>query len=185
LIRLIGRLMRSLSGTSSQEQHAERERQQLTALIEWVEKQALDNLRFRIQDAENIAKESNTTLTVLLAALGGGIAYCAKLLEADADQEVVAGVVVALAYVAGLCGVLVVKCMKIMAMPVPTNEPRNLLQKGFSLNAVREVELQNVQARIDEAVARNDVTSAWLNRVRLLAVFTPLVFAIGMALAEL
>ena len=154
-------------------------------LIDWVEKQALENLKFRIQDAENIAKESNTTLTILLAALGGGIAYTAKLIEADAEQPVMAGMLMSLIYIAVLCGVLLLKCMKIAAMPVPTNEPRNLFQKQFSLDAIREAELANVQARIDEAVARNDFVAAWLNRVRFLAVLTPLIFLMALALTAL
>jgi hypothetical protein len=181
LLHLLKALLSRLDAAPS----ADSEKAKRQELIEWVEKQALENLRFRIQDAETIAKESNATLTILLAALGGGIAYCAKLVEADASREVLAGMISALSYVAVLCGLLLNRCLKIAAMPVPTNEPRNLLRKDFSLNAIREAELLNVQARIDEAVARNDFTADWLNRVRFLAVLTPLVFGAAMVLAGL
>jgi hypothetical protein len=177
------RLLQALLGGDGRKHEDERRSER--ELIDWVEKQALENLRFRIQDAENISKESNTTLTILLAALGGGIAYTAKLLEADSEQTVVVAMATTLVYIAVLCAVLLQKCMKIVAMPVPTNEPRNLFQKRFSLDAIREVELSNVQARIDEAVARNDASAAWLNRVRFLAILAPLVFGIALGAAAL
>ena len=50
----------------------------MTDLLDWVEKQALENLRFRIQDADNLTKESNTTLTILLAGMGASLAYGIK-----------------------------------------------------------------------------------------------------------
>ena len=151
----------------------------MSELLDWVEKQALENLRFRIQDADNLTKESNTTLTILLAGMGASLAYGIKLLEGKPEMWVVLAVFVFSAYLLVLSAVLIFKCLNISAIPAPTNEPQHLYQVNFALDKLREVELKNIQDRINEAVQRNDTVASWLNRVRLLAVCSPIVFVIS------
>lgn len=146
-------------------------------LLDWTEKAALENLKFHLQNADNLAKEASTTLTVFLAGLGAALAYTLKAIDAGAVTSTAAGATGLMLYLTALCGLLVFKCMKIAPIPAPTNEPRNLYQKDFSLDVLREVELNNTQERINQAVARNDGTTAWLNRVRVMAVVSPLIFA--------
>lgn len=148
----------------------------MTDLLDWVEKQALENLRFRIQDADNLTKESNTTLTILLAGMGASLAYGIKLLDANSESWILLAVFMFSAYLLVLCMLLIFKCLKISAIPAPTNEPQNLYQVEFSLEALREVELKNLQERINETVRRNDMVATWLNRIRLLAVCSPIIF---------
>lgn len=150
----------------------------MSELLEWVEKQALENLRFRIQDAENLTKESNATLTLLLAGMGAGLAYGIKLLDTNAEPWLLLSVFIFAAYLLVLCALLVFKCLKISAIPAPTNEPKNLYQVEFTLASLREAELKNVQQRINEAVMRNDMVATWLNRVRLFAVGSPVIFSV-------
>ncbi|HEX5338937.1 MAG TPA: hypothetical protein VFW53_10920 [Gallionella sp.] len=145
-------------------------------LLDWTEKAALENLKFHLQNADNLAKEANTTLTVLLAALGAALAYTLKASDSGIVTTATIGVAVLTLYLTSLCGLLVFKCMKIAPIPAPANEPRNLYQKDFEFDALREVELSNMQERIDQAVARNDGTTAWLNRVRIGAVLSPFIF---------
>ena len=145
-------------------------------LLDWAEKAALENIKFHLQNSDNLAKEATTTLTVLLAGLGAALAYTLKALDSGIATTTTAGAAGMTLYLAALSGLLVFRCMKIAPIPAPTNEPRNLYQKGFELDALREVELTNIQERIDQAVARNDGTTAWLNRVRLLAVLSPFIF---------
>jgi len=64
-------------------------------------------------------------------------------------------------------------------MPSPTNEPLNLYQNDFTLQQIRQTELNNIQIRIQQATERNGATAYWLNRVRLLATSTPLVFGLA------
>jgi hypothetical protein len=78
-------------------------------LLEWVEKQALENLRFRIQDAENLTKESNATLTLLLAGMGAGLAYGIKLLDTTAEPWLLLSVFMFAAYLLVLCALLYCK----------------------------------------------------------------------------
>jgi len=150
----------------------------MSDLLEWVEKQALENLRFRIQDAENLTKESNTTLTLLLTGMGAGLAYGIKLLDSNAEPWLLLSVFMFSAYLLVLCALLIFKCIKISAIPAPTNEPKNLYQVEFTLDSLREAELKNVQQRINEAVTRNDTVAAWLNRIRLFAVCSPIIFTV-------
>jgi hypothetical protein len=154
-------------------------------LLDWTEKAAQENLKFHLQNADNLAKEANTTLTVLLAALGAALAYTLKVFDAGTATAATAGAAGLTLYLTALCGLLVFKCMKIAPIPAPTNEPRNLYQKDFALDALREVELNNTQERIDQAVARNDGTTAWLNKVRVLAVLSPFIFAVVFACTAL
>lgn len=155
----------------------------MSELLEWVEKQALENLRFRIQDAENLTKESNTTLTLLLTGMGAGLAYGIKLLDSNAEPWLLLSVFMFSAYLLVLCALLIFKCIKISAIPAPTNEPSNLYQVEFSLDSLREAELKNVQQRINEAVTRNNLVAAWLNRIRLFAVGSPIIFSVVAFLA--
>jgi hypothetical protein len=69
-------------------------------------------------------------------------------------------------------------------LPALYNEPQNLYQPKYTLYQLREVELQNIQARIVEARIRNEATAGALNRVRLWAIASPLFFAITAYLAE-
>lgn len=150
--------------------------------LEWIEKAALENLRGHLQIADGLAKESATTLTILLAALSGAFGYALSV------SEYRIGSVALTAYLFALCFVLVTRCMMIKEFPATTNEPRNLNQQGFSFDALRNAELKNLQDRIDQAAQRNAITAQWLNRVRLGAICSPLIFAIvtfAMALAHL
>jgi hypothetical protein len=137
-------------------------------VIDWVEKAALENLRSHLLSTDAMTREANSTLTILLAALSGAFAYALK-----GDEH--AGLAYVLTtYLSLLSLLLVWFCMRITRAPAPTNEPRNLMQEGYELEALRRAELKNIQERIDEAAQRNFVTARWLNRVRMAAVCAPL-----------
>ena len=147
-------------------------------ILEWVEKAALENLRGHWQTADTLAKEAGTTLAILLAMLSGAFTYAL-------NGANFAGAFALVAYLFLLCVALVTKCMMIGEFPAITNEPRNLNQKGYDLDAIRSVELRNIQERIDHAAQRNAVTARWLNRVRVGAICTPLVYAASIFAAGL
>jgi hypothetical protein len=152
-------------------------------LIEYAEKAGLENLRFRLQNAETLAKEANTTLALLLAGIGVTTAYVIKGLEQPNTSFLtfgIAGLVIWLMITAIL---LVYFCILSTELPVPTNEPMNLYQPDFELDAIRAVELKNIDARIKEATAHNHRIAAWLDRIRLLAITSPFVFTLASLLA--
>ncbi|MFV0920016.1 MULTISPECIES: hypothetical protein [Ralstonia solanacearum species complex] len=148
-------------------------------ILEWVEKQALENLRFHIQTSEHFTKESNTTLTLLFTGMGGAIAYLTKLLETKAAIGLTVAVGMFAIEMLLLAAVLIVSCLKTDVVWPPTNEPRFLFQPSYVLAKIREAELNNIQARIDQMVSRNNRVAIWLDRVRLGAVVSPIVAAVA------
>lgn len=147
-------------------------------LLVYAETAGMENIRRHMDAAGGLAKEANTTLTLLLAISSGALAYAVKLAGVAGAISLFATMVVVTAYLFCLSAVLVKTCLIIGEFPNPANEPMNLYQKGFSVEQIREAELKNLQARIKQASQRNTVTAVWLNRVRLAATATPIV-AIG------
>lgn len=148
-------------------------------LLDWAEKAGAENIKFRLQNAETLAKEASTTLTILLAGIGGSLAYAVKGFESAQISSLAFGAAVLSAWLTLAAVVLMVQCIVTTALPAPTNEPKNLFQKDYELDKLREVELGNLQERIFQTTARNHRVAAWLDRVRLLAISSPLVFVIA------
>lgn len=144
-------------------------------LIEWVEKQGLDSIRARYATAEVIAREAQTTLTVLLAGVGGSAAYATKLLEPGPPEPLTIAAAAVCGYLAALSAILVFACMRFESFPAQFQEPTNLLVDAPFLK-IRESELRNLDARIKQATAINARKARNLNNIRLMAIFSVVVF---------
>ena len=150
------------------------------AVLDWAEKAGLENLKFRLQNAETLAKEAATTLTVLLAGIGGALSYAAKYYDGKPPAlSLVVGATALAVWLMFLSVLLVHYCVRTLPLQTPTNEPENLYQPKFALDVLREVELQGIQRRINQTVKRNSTVAQWLDRVRYGAVFSPLIFLIA------
>ena len=146
--------------------------------IDWVEQAALENLRFRIGNAETLAREANSTLTVLLAGIGAGVAYVVKAFETGVLNSLAVSVTAGVAWLMLCAGVLVTRCILSKDLPVPTNEPENLWHPEWGLDVSRQSELNAIQERIDTVKVRNHSIAAWLDRVRVMAILSPFVVPI-------
>lgn len=145
--------------------------------LEWIEKAAIGNLKGRRETADILAKEAATTLTVLLAGVGGSLAYGVKLLDGETSNTIIAAAAVCV-WLTLLAISLVLFCLRIGEIPVVYNEPGKLLKRSLaqeSFDEWRRGELENMQERIDQTVRRNNTTARNLNYVRLLAVCTPFI----------
>lgn len=145
--------------------------------FDWVEKAAIENLKDRRTTADTLAKEAAAMLTVLLAGLGGSLAYALKILEGDFSLTVVAalGVCAWLSYIAAR---LVLGCMLIGSIPPVYNQPGQLLLRapaGETLRNWQYGELLNLEVRITRVARRNDLVALRTNWLRLAAICTPLV----------
>ena len=149
-------------------------------LRDWAEKAAYENLKTRLQVGDLAAAQAGNTLTLLLAGVGGALAYALPLFDGRMKPVTVAAAVVCL-YLAVLAGLVLVKCLMLTGVPTVYNEPANLLQPGYSHADVQAGELANLQERIGEVKARNRARAWWLNRLRAAAVATPFVFAAAAA----
>lgn len=153
----------------------------VTGEFEWIEKAAIENLKGRRETADVLAKEAATTLTVFLAGVGGSLAYGIKVLDGDTSNTAIAAAAVCL-WLTVLSMILVLTCLKIKGIPAVYNQPGELLKRGDSQDSFDEWrlgELVNIQQRIETAVERNNTTARNLNRVRILAVCTPLIAALA------
>lgn len=153
----------------------------MTERFEWIEKAGIENMKLHHVSADNLAKDSATTLTVLLAGMGGSFTYAVKVFDTGCWNWLTAGAATLTFWFALLGFYLVIKCL--MATPIPQiyNEPANLNVTGLDFEDIRQAELDNLQARINEAARRNRLTAKQLNVVRRLAVSSPFIF-IGSAL---
>lgn len=146
--------------------------------IDWIERAGQENLRARLQNAETLAREAQQTLTLLLAAMGAALAYAVKILEAGAVTAIGAGVVALTAWLMLTSLMLVVQCILSRDLPMPANEPDNLWQEGWTEEMDRMGELKGLQLRIDATKSRNTAVAYWLDRVRLAAVASPVIFGL-------
>ena len=147
-------------------------------LLDWVEQAALENIRAHIKSADDIKRESSIALAVLLAGASGSLAYAAKALEAPINNHVALAFGVLSVYLFALCAALVIRCLRVGSFPSPTNQPNNLYQKSHQLYRLREVELRNMQKRIEDAAEINEATTKWLNGVRAAATASPLILGV-------
>lgn len=151
--------------------------------IDWVERQALENLRFRLANAETLAKEASATLTLLLAGLAGGTAYAVKAYESMQWHPLAIGATAFSGWLV-LSGIFLMRgCIMTLPLQVPTNEPDNLLLPALKieLNQARHFEMDNIQGRINATKVRNRRVALWLDRVRVMLVLSPAIFALAAA----
>ena len=151
--------------------------------LDWIEKTAIENLKARVATTDTLAKEAVTTLTVLLAGAGGAWAYAIKLLDERATYGTAAAGVAAL-WLTLLSMAVVWKCLKIKDVQAVYNVPGELLlrqKEGCSYEEWRVGELENIQKRIDLAIARNNQMADDLNLIRFAATLTPVLSAFAVA----
>ena len=151
--------------------------------LEWIEKQAQESLKSRFATADLLAKEAQTTLTVLLAGVGGSAAYAAKIFESPAAGLVAIASAVVCAYLVALCILLVLRCMMFQSFPALSQDPKNLMHPTYSLEEIREEEVKNLGESIVEAKELNDTRAKRLNWFRIAAALSPVVFFVTALIA--
>jgi hypothetical protein len=148
-------------------------------LLDYAEKAGVENLKFRLQTFESLSKDANSTLTYLLAGIGGSAAFAANAIEKTSLSPITFGSAVLAVWLMLISFLLVVKCIKTDNLQTPTNEPMNLYQPHLELNVIRENELKNLGERIFLVRSRNQKMARWLDHVRILAITSPVVFALS------
>jgi hypothetical protein len=153
--------------------------------LEWIEKHAQESLKTRFQTAELLAKESQTTLTVLLAAIGASSAYAAKIFQPNEAGPIEIAAAVTCVYLVVLAVTLVAACMIFVSYPALHQDPKNLMHPTYSIDEIREAEINNLQERIAEAAVINKNRARRLNWLRIAAALSPFLFALVAALAPI
>lgn len=145
--------------------------------LEWIEKQGQESLKARFATAEIVAKETQTTLTVLLAGIGGSAAYAAKIFETGPSGPIEIAAAVVCVYFIVLSVILVVVCMMFRSYPALYQNPENLMHAAYSIDEIREEEVKNLGARIKEAAEINGKRAKHLNILRIAIALSPFLFA--------
>lgn len=152
-------------------------------VLEWIEKQAQESIKARFVTCELISKEAQTTLTVVLAGIGGTAAYAVKIFEPGQASSLTIAVAVMCAYFVVVALILVLSCMMFQSYPAQYQDPQNLMQPSYSLDELREAELRNIDERIAEAKVINDTRAGRLNKVRV-AIAISLIFFLVVFLVQ-
>ena len=150
--------------------------------LDFLETEARSNAAFHIACADALENQGHTFLILVLAGAGAALGYAINLFEKSAQRWLVYGLVAVTVYLFVIAAIVTIKCLWARPMYPPANEPQNLDQESHDLDAIRRVDISNRQHCIDLNRDRNDVVGLWLNRCRLLAVATPIVF-VAVALA--
>lgn len=146
--------------------------------VEWAEKIGTENLKGRLAAGDFLLSQANTLLSFLLGGIGGAMIYGARIFNA-APAPIEWGAATVAIWLAAVAVILAAQCIITRSTPALYNEPMNVYKPELKLSemAIRQFELENVQARINDAKARNSRIAAWLDRCRYAALATPLVFA--------
>lgn len=152
-------------------------------LIDYAEKAGFDNLRERIEVATTLQREANTVMALLLTGAGVALAFAAH--DKGSSMGLTGAAIAVCLYLFGLAALLNGKCLGLIAYPACHNEPKNLNQPAYTLAQIRQWELENLQARIDQAIDINEQRSTWLNRCRYAAALTPIIASAGWGAAYL
>lgn len=151
--------------------------------LEWIENHAQESLKARFQTAEILAKESQTTLTVLLAAIGASAAYATKIFQSGSADPIEVAAAVTCIYLVVLAVTLVATCMIFVSYPALHQDPMNLMHPTCSIDEIREAEIKNLQERISEAAGINTKRARRLNHLRIATALSPVFFALVAAIA--
>jgi len=152
-------------------------------LQEWAEEAAYENLKWHISAGDLIGTQASAFLTLLLAGMGGSLAYAARLAE-PRPTLVAWGAGATCIYLGVVATLLLLRCIRLRMSPVVRNSPDHLLPEGRSLAEVRPGELANVQRRIERQMSINSSRALWLDGLRMSALATPLVFTVAALLAS-
>lgn len=156
--------------------------------LKWAEEQGSKNLGEKFTTGDNMNKEAQTTLTYVLAGMGGTFAFVFHSLVGEpgshGDQifstqlnPLIVGCALLCAYYTALGVFLVFRTMKIGDFPSPYQEPENLVHdEAVALDSVRMAEIRNMTVRIGQAQEWIGKKSRAINFVRFMLVISPAVF---------
>lgn len=148
----------------------------MTERLDWIEKAGIENMKVHHTCADTLAKDAAMTLALLLAGMGGGLAYAAKAVDVHSWNWFSFGAAAFTLWLLALSWYLVVRCLTIEPIPQIYNEPGNLNAPELTFDELRAAELLGLQVRITQAAQRNALLARRLNRARGLAIASPAVF---------
>lgn len=151
-------------------------------LLDWAEKAAVENLKERLANLDQLRAHANNLLQLILVGIGGALAYAVKVFDPGPVGPLVAGALATVLWLCWVAALLVAKCLSTRRVPVVFNHPKNLyndIAKQDGLDKWRERELETLGQRIDGVKPIVESVGTWLDRCRYAAIATPVVFSLG------
>lgn len=126
-----------------------------------------------------MGKEAQTTLTYVLAGMGGTFVYILPGLERKLDTLLFGAIALCLYFV--VLGIyLVRKTFLITDYPSPYQEAENLLERpDLSLDELRLGEILNMTERLEQSREWINKKAKAINRVRVALVLSPIPFVVA------
>lgn len=149
-------------------------------LIDYVEQEAKIAERFVIECIDELIRQSNTLLSILLSGAGGALALSVSFARNSLTGDLSYAIFVVSAYLCLLSAVIVVRCLWSNDIYPPAHEPKYLFQTEFTANQIRASDLKTRQEAIDKNTERLLSMAAWLNYARIGAVLTPVLFVVSL-----
>lgn len=103
----------------------------MSTLLDYAEKAGQENIKFRLQNAETLAKEASSSLTILLAGIAASMAYAIKGFEQTQATHLTIGAAALAIWLMIVATTLVFFCILTTKLDVPFNEPMNLYKKNM------------------------------------------------------
>ena len=144
-------------------------------LLEFCFDQGEKNFNFDFDCANTLERNSNTTLSFIISFGGASLFGLVNYLAQD-RYDIVTGLAVLILYFLGIAFLLVQKCLLARPISPPGNNPINLYQPDFNLTQIMDVEINQLEKRMQRNIERNKEAGKWLNRVRYMIFLSPFIF---------
>lgn len=152
--------------------------------LDWIENHAIENLKGRVETATVLAQEAHNTLMLVLTGTVGALAYGIKLVDGDVTYSNI-GASAACIWLMSVSAFVVHKCLRVAPIPAVYSQPKMLfgrIEQQVPYEEWRSKVVLLIEGRIKKAVQRNRDVGRALNLARMLALLTPMVSGVSMAL---
>lgn len=151
----------------------------MTTVLDWAEKAGIENMKDQVTNADQIQSQVGTLLTLLISGASAALYFSMQHPNLRITALAVSLWLLCLAIW------LALKCWMYGDFPSVWNEPKNLNQKGYKLDALRQYELENLQQRITDAMNLNFTKTQRINKCILATCLaTPVIGIIVWLVAE-
>jgi hypothetical protein len=153
-----------------------------STLLDWAEKAAIENLKERLANLDQLRAQASSLLQLILVGIGGALTFAVKVFDPGPVGPLVAGALATVLWLCWVATMLVWRCLATSRVPVVFNHPRNLYNddaKQAGLDDWRARELQTLGNRIDGVKPVVESVGTWLDCCRYSAISTPLIFTLG------
>lgn len=148
-------------------------------LVDWVELNANEALKFSLSVTESLLKDAGSLLNILIAGVGGSLAFLVPQLQSGSIGWLAIAISASGVYLSIVGALLLHKVIRTADLQTPGNLPSSLFQPKFSLTDLKIAENKNIEIKRGRALNRNIQMALWMDKCRYLTLATPVVFILS------